>query len=224
MIFVLELFFLRGPITATDLRLRDATTSFSATALQCFNFFTFCRRPERQGKIIVVGVTTCRRLQDIVVVDVCVFVVVSGLVVATSVAGVVMVCVEFVTSIARFALVAIIVSTFFMIVFFSTTSCPAPFHACCLRVASRNCLHHLGLRVLVYCCVGRVHCVPIYRRRHGVDRRCIDCRCLGNVIGSRRIARACARMPRDECDSSGAPCVSHACCWRVSSWRGFKFV
>ena len=36
----------------------------------------FCRRPERHGKIIVVGIVARRRLQGVVVVDVRVFVVV----------------------------------------------------------------------------------------------------------------------------------------------------
>ena len=112
----------------------------------------------------------------------------TSLVIATSVAGVEMVRVDFVASVPRVTSIAIVVSSFFIVVFLSMTFLPAPFHACCRRVAYRDRLHHRGCCEKVYCYVGRIRCIPIYRRRHGVNRRFVDL--------PRRYARLLSYRPR----------------------------
>ena len=151
-------------------------------------FFTLCGHPERHGKIIVISFAARCQLRDVIIIDVRILVIVSSLDITTSVAGVEMVRVDFVTSFARVTLIAIVVSSFFIVVFLSMTFLPAPFHACCRRVAYRDRLHHRGCCEKVYCYVGRVRRIPIYRRRHGVNRRFVDL--------PRRYARLLSYRPR----------------------------
>ena len=76
----------------------------------------FCRRFNRNGKIIVVGVAACRRPRYVVIVDVRIFVVVFSIVVATRVAFVRVMRFDFVTVTS----IAVVASIFFILaVFFS---------------------------------------------------------------------------------------------------------